>query len=200
MTVLTFPSVDIASFSFGLRTNTQQFISPLSGTTQTQALPGSAWAATYTLVAKKRADMAEIQAFLAALQGPAGRFYARVEGSKDLLGTGAGTPMVNGADQTGRALETDGWDASQTVLKAGDYFQVSNELKMMTADAVSDGSGNATLNFSPPLRARFADNTPIVVSSPTCIMRLVDDGQMQWTTNASGFQDLTFSAVESFYE
>ena len=198
MTVLNLPHVDIASFNFGLRSNTQQFESPLVGSVQTQALLGSVWMATYTLVAKKREDMAAIKAFLAQLEGPAGRFYAKVEDSLEPLGTGGGTPMVNGAAQTGRILITDGWNANETVLKSGDYFQVGTELKMVTADVVSDGSGVATLNFSPALRYSPADNTPVITSSPVCTMRLVDDNQVQWTTNASGFQDLTFSAVESF--
>ena len=54
---------------------------------------------------------------------------------------------------TGSSLATSGWPASTTVLRAGDVFKIAgiNIVFTVTADATSDGSGNATLQVNPPL-------------------------------------------------
>jgi hypothetical protein len=195
-----FPAgIEIRSSRFGLKTNTQLYTSPLSGDTQRAELPGARWFATYTLVPKKRADIAAIQAFLANLAGPAGSFYGYDPNATNPRGAGGGTPLVNGASQTGSSLITDGWPNSTAVLKAGDYFTVNGEYKMITADVTSDGSGNATLSFAPALRSSPADNDPITITNPTCIMRLVDDDQAAWDISEAGFYDVTFNAIETFF-
>ena len=201
MTVLSFPSgIQIRAARFGLQGNSQTFSSPLSGDTQTVAYPGARWVATFTLVPKKRDDMAEITAFLANLQGVAGRFYGYDPNATTPRGIATGTPLVNGASQTGKTLVTDGWTTSQTgILKAGDYFQVNGELKMVTADCNSDGSGNATISFTPALRDSPANNATITVTNPKCIMRLDSDDQSTWDVSESGFYDISFSATEAFF-
>jgi hypothetical protein len=76
------------------------------------------------------------------------------------------TPLVNGANQSGASIVTDGWAISTTVLNKGDIvaFGGSNGVNpisyrdtgrkrsyVVTADVVSDGSGNATITISPDL-------------------------------------------------
>jgi hypothetical protein len=80
-------------------------------------------------------------------------------------GDGGGTPLVAGASQTGASLNTDGWPATTTVLRAGDFFSVNGELKMVIADCVSDASGNATVEFAPILRSAPADNAALTLGS-----------------------------------
>ena len=114
-------------------------------------------------------------------------------------GSGGGTPLVNGSSQTGSSLITDGWPASKTVLRAGDYFSVNGELKQVTSDVLSDGSGNATIPFKPFLRGSPADNAPLTITRASCEMALVDDQQAIWETNERGvYMPKTFSAVEVF--
>ena len=85
------------------------------------------------------------------------------------VGTQGGTPLVNGASQSGASLITDGWSNSITnVVRAGDIFTIAgvfavnaitkqtlNRLQqfVVTASANSDGSGNATLSISPAIVA-----------------------------------------------
>lgn len=85
------------------------------------------------------------------------------------VGTQGGTPLVNGASQSGASLITDGWSNSITnVVRAGDIFTIAgvyavnavtkqtlNRLQqfVVTASANSDGSGNATLSISPSIVA-----------------------------------------------
>jgi len=83
------------------------------------------------------------------------------------VGAYAGTPLINGAGQTGSTLVTDGWDTGITgLLKAGDVFtiggvfeinpqnyQSTGRLQYFVAqeDVNSDGSGNATISISPAI-------------------------------------------------
>ena len=81
-------------------------------------------------------------------------------------GTKAGTPLVNGATQTGASLITDGWTNSTAALKQGDVFTVAGVYRVhpetkvstgvlqqfvATADATADGSGNITIAISPAI-------------------------------------------------
>lgn len=118
------------------------------------------------------------------------------------VGVNTGTPLVNGASQNvtyatskdtwTQSLITDGWTASQTgILKAGDVFTLAGvnainqrtrestgnlQTFVVTADANSDGSGNATFTVSPPIitsgpyqtvDAAPADNAAITVKTGT---------------------------------
>lgn len=82
-------------------------------------------------------------------------------------GQQGGTPLVNGASQTGTSLITNGWTASAANrLKAGDVFTIAGVFAVnpvtknstgrlqgftATADAASDGSGNSTLSIFPAI-------------------------------------------------
>ncbi len=81
------------------------------------------------------------------------------------VGALGGTPLVNGASQTGTSLVTDGWTAAAaTRLKKGDVIQIAgvkdiNPMsyqsvrrlsdQVVTADTASDGSGNMTIPIWP---------------------------------------------------
>lgn len=82
------------------------------------------------------------------------------------VGDYGGSPQVAGADQTGSSVNTDGWSNNKTVLKVGDVFQMNGVYEInpqsykttgrlqnfvVTADVTSDGSGEATIPFSPSI-------------------------------------------------
>ena len=81
-------------------------------------------------------------------------------------GTKAGTPLVNGAAQSGSNLITKGWTASTAALKKGDVFVVAGVFRVhpetkastgilqqfvATADSSAVGSGNLTVPISPSI-------------------------------------------------
>lgn len=89
-------------------------------------------------------------------------------------GTKAGTPLVNGAGQTGATLATDGWTASTAALKKGDIFTIANVFRVhpetkastgvlqqfvVTADASADASGNIAVAISPAIITSGATQT-----------------------------------------
>ena len=192
-----FPSIRPTSSRWRLVTNTQTHISPLSGKQQTLELPGAKWEAELTFANLSVENGREIFGFLASLRGPSITFNLHDHSLEAPRGIGTGTPLVNGADQTGNTLITDGWTISQTgIMKRGDYFQVGTELKMITADADSDGSGNATLTFESPLRAAPSNNATITVASPKALMMLKDDKQTQVVLSSPTFHSLRLNCVE----
>lgn len=82
------------------------------------------------------------------------------------VGALGGTPLVNGANQTGSSLVTDGWTNTTGAVKKGDVFTIAGvyevnplsrrstgELQQFVvgADATADGSGNMTISISPTL-------------------------------------------------
>ncbi|MEK9722042.1 MAG: P22 phage major capsid protein family protein [Rhodospirillaceae bacterium] len=96
------------------------------------------------------------------------------------VGAYTGTPLVNGASQTGSSLVTDGWGTSITgVLKQGDIITLASvngvnpvsksnnsvlQQFVVTADVNSDGSGNATIPIYPAITTSGASQT--VTGSP----------------------------------
>jgi hypothetical protein len=87
--------------------------------------------------------------------------------SSHTSGARGGTPLVNGASQSGATLVTDAWTAAAANrVKKGDVFTIAGvyavnpitklstgrlQQFVVTADTSSDGSGNATLPISPSI-------------------------------------------------
>lgn len=94
-------------------------------------------------------------------------FWADHRSMRTLLGAGGGTPLVNGAAQSGASIITDGWPASTTVLRAGDVIRFTGSpiVHDVTADVLSNGTGQATIAIEPPVYQSPADNAAIVYNS-----------------------------------
>ena len=187
------------SAQFWLEPNVQTYTSPLTYNTKRRELDGARWRASYTLPHMERHKAAEWKAFFTALRGQVNTFYAYDPDNKTPRGAAGGTPLVNGANQTGTSLIIDGCTPNQYFLLAGDYFNVGSALHMITQPILADGSGNATLVFEPYLRTSPADNAPITTSNCTCTMILADNLQAGFEINANGiYLPKTFTAYEVF--
>lgn len=172
--------------------NSARFESALSGATRTVNRPGGRWRLSMTFNVRKPAEAQKIEAFLWRLNG--GTHRAQIKDfSYERQGTGAGTPLVKGASQTGYSLLTDGWSNSQTVLKAGDRVTVNNQMLLIATDATSDGSGNCTLTLAHPLRSSPADNASIEKASPYAIYILAE-------TVESAAVPGVFKTIEAVFE
>jgi len=180
MSILTFPAITPSANNWGLQSNCQSVRSELDGTVQTLALPGDIWVDVMTFTNVFNPNARILSAFLASLRGESGRFYLSPPGYVR-AGIGTGSPLVKGAAQTGLSITIDGCTSSVTGwLLAGDYVQIGDELKMITADANTDSGGNATLSFVPPIRVSPADNSAVITTAPKCIMKLKDNSQVRW--------------------
>ncbi len=199
MTTYAIPTtVGFNSVEFGLQNNNQVFTSPLSNSIQVSELTGARWYATFNLPPMKKDNALEYIGFLQRLQGRVHSFFGYDANHRSPSGTIAGsTLLVNGANQTGTSLVLDGGANSTLVLKAGDFFSVNNELKMVTANATTDGSGDVTVNFVPSLRSSPSDDASITTTNPVCTMKLTGDSTT-YSINTSSIYGISFSGVEVF--
>lgn len=197
MDVLVWPEGILpSSFDWDLNSNGSAFESPWTKQTQTVRYPGSSWSAQMTLSNLDDYESREVEVILIQLDGMAGRIKLRDFGRWGAPAMGA--PKVNGVDQTGNKLITDGWTARSTVLRKGDYFTVADELKMVLADVVSDAKGNATIFFGPQLRNKPEDNAHLEVENPYGIFRL-ESGKNGVKRSPAFNNDMTLNFVEAFY-
>jgi hypothetical protein len=175
--------------------------SPFTAKQQVYKYTGQFWEAEISLPPMKREDAEYWISFLLKLNGAYGTFLLGDPNGGTARGIATGTPLVNGASQTGNSLITDGWTPSQTgILKAGDYIQLGSaataQLYKVLDDVNSDGSGNATLTLWPDLRSAPADDAAITVSNPKGVFRL-SSGSQSWDINEATFYGMTFAAREA---
>jgi hypothetical protein len=178
--------------------------SPFTLSQQVVRHAGARWSATINIPPVKRSDVEYWNSFLLRLRGQFGTFLVGDPNAATPRGSAssaAGTPVVNGASQTGNNLNIDGLPASATgYLKAGDYIQLgtgaTSRLYKVLEDVNSNGSGEATLNLWPDLRSSPANDATVVVSNAKGLFRLAQN-DASWTIGNDGFYSITFSAVEA---
>ena len=134
------------------------------------------------------------RSFIAKSRGSANDFRVPVDPVAQSASTA--TPLVNGAGQQGRTLNTDGWPLSTTVLQAGQYVTINNQLLQLTENVTSNGSGVAVLTFEPPVRVSPADNAAIEYKNPFCLMYLVEEPTLSVETGY--VYSLSLNLRESF--
>lgn len=144
--------------------------SPFTGTQQVQDWGGEWWEYSINIRVQQDAEGRALSAFFAKLRGIVNPFLFDDPSLRQTADYG--TPIVNGAGQSGNTLITDGWSA--TGLKTGDFFSlgsdVATRLYQLTADVVPSG-GAATLEFVPALRFSPSDNEALEVSNPQVLLR-----------------------------
>lgn len=130
-------------------------------------------------------------------KGQAGVFQIGDAAATAPLGTAAGTPQVNGANQAGYTLATDGWTASAAgVLLAGDWVQVGYRLYRNLDTVNANGSGQATLNLWPQLRESPADNAALVLTNTTGLFRLKANAR-KWSVTEGRIYGFQFEIREA---
>ena len=158
------------------------------------------WVITADWVGLTRAQFAPIQAFVVAQRGQWDTFTAVLPAHKLPQGVASGSPLVNGASQQGRTLATRGWTASMAgVLKAGDFIGIAGQTKvyMVTADASSDGYGNATLVIEPALMAVPADGASLVIRNVPFTLALSSD-TLESAVAPGAFYNFSLQFAEAF--
>jgi hypothetical protein len=178
--------------------------SPFTGQEQIVAHQGQWWTADLSVAPLERSDAGAITAWFTSMNGREKTLLfgdplaVTPQGSAS---SAPGTPVVNGASQTGSALICDGAPNGATnYLKEGDYVQLgtgsTSRLYMVLEDVTADGSGNFTLNIWPNLRSSPDNDATLVVSSAVGRFRLAENVQgWDLSTIVYGF---SFAIVEAF--
>ena len=173
--------------------------SPFTNQEQVFEHEGAQWKATFTLPPMKKESASVWLAFLMSLRGRRGTFKIGDQDRKTIQGVATGTILVNGASQTGNAINLDGFaNSTNNVFKAGDYIQINSYLYMISADVNSNSSGEATVYVEPSLRSGIEvinDNTTVIYSNTTTVMRL-DNNELNWDTNNVSVYGISFACSE----
>ena len=178
--------------------------SPFNFKQQVYQYPGQRWEADIALPPIERLDAEQWVSFLMKLYGQKGTFLLGDPLGGTARGSASsapGTPVVNGASQTGGTLAIDGLPASATgYLKAGDYIQLGSaataQLYKVLNDEDSNGSGEATLDIWPNLRSSPSDGSTVVVANAKGVFRLASN-ETSWNINRLSLYGITFGATES---
>lgn len=123
---------------------------------------------------------------------------------KQRFGLGsAGTPVVNGAGQSGTTLSVRGFPAGALVLNALDYLTVAypalganaRVLHQTTAPVTANGSGVASIPLLQPLRGSPADGATVTATNPSGLFSITS---YEMETDVNGYTALSITAREYF--
>jgi len=198
---LTLPTVTgFTTQNFGLTNTISVSISPFTKQEQVYQHDGQQWKATFTLPSMLKDNASVWLSFLLSLRGRRGTFKIGDQDRKTIQGVATGTILVNGASQTGNAINLDGFAVSTSnVFKAGDYIQINSYLYMVSADVNSNGSGEATVYVEPSLRSGIEtinDGNTVIYTNTTTLMRL-DTNFTNWNTDRVSKYGMSFACSES---
>jgi hypothetical protein len=128
-----------------------------------------------------------------------GMIFSDQNVNRHTTGTRGGTPLVNGASQSGSTLITDGWTAAAANrVKKGDVFTIAGvnavnpqnrvstgslQQFVVTADTSSDGSGNATIPIFPAITASGAYQTVDAAPADNAAMTFMGTASTSYAQN-----------------
>jgi len=198
------------SATISLIANTALYASPLIGSAQTTDRQAMKWKIQYTYDNVSTDQRGELMALIAAVRGQSNRLRVMVH-DNPARGAGGGSPLVNGAGQTGNTLTIDGATPSVTNwIRAGDYFSVivngEPELKIAILDEDSSGGGSCILTFEPKLRDSPADNAfiytepnGIAIPRGIFVMENPENGWQSLPNSTGPISAFTLSMIEDVF-
>jgi hypothetical protein len=152
-----------------------------SGRRQARQIDGQRFRLRVRFPVMTRAEFSPINAFVMKQRSQMESFQFVPPTIDDALGVASGVISVNGAISAGvTSVAIDGMaNSTNGVFKAGDYFRFTgqNKVYMVMADVSSNGSGQGTLTFEPPLRSNVADNAVLIYSNVDFTVGLTGDIQ-----------------------
>lgn len=196
MATITFPSTPAPSgMTWRLIQPAQNNISGWTGARQVLASGRGWWECSVSLPPMVgEASVAPWRSFFARLQGSANDF--RLPVNEVAQSSSSATPLVNGASQIGNSIVTDGWPVSTTVLSAGMYVTINNQLFQLVSNVTSNSSGQATISVAPAVRSSPADNALIEFKNPYALMYITEEPTV--SVEPGLVYSTSFSARESF--
>ena len=137
-----------------------------SGRRQARQIDGQRFKLSLRFAPMTRTQFAPILAFIMKQRSQLESFTYTPATMASTNGVATGSILVNGAVSAGAtSCSIDGMANSTTgVFKAGDFFRFTGQTKvyMIVSDVSSNGSGQGTLTFEPPLRTAVSDNTALI--------------------------------------
>jgi hypothetical protein len=153
----------------------------VSGRRQARQIDGQRFRLTLKFPVMTRSEFAPILAFIMKQRSQLESFQYTPSTMASSNGVASGVIRVNGAISAGvTSVAIDGMaNSTSGIFKAGDFFRFTgqNKVYMIVADVSSNGSGQGTLTFEPPLRTGVADNAILIYSNVDFTVGLTNDIQ-----------------------
>jgi hypothetical protein len=177
----TFPSSPVPR-NVAISTNQNTIVTTTaSGRRQARQIDGQRFRLRLSFPIMTRTEFAPILAFIMKQRSQIESFTYTPPTVDDALGVASGVISVNGGISAGvTSVAIDGMaNSTSGVFKAGDLFRFTgqNKVYMCVSDVSSNGSGQGTLTFEPPLRANVSDNAIIIYSNVDFTVGLTGDIQ-----------------------
>jgi DNA-binding beta-propeller fold protein YncE len=197
----TFPSSPAPS-SVSISSNQNTIVSTTSsGRRQARQIDGQRFRLTAKFPVMSRTEFAPILAFIIKQRSQVESFQFVPPTLDDALGVASGVISVNGAINAGvTSVAIDGMaNSTNGVFKAGDFFRFTGQTKvyMVMADVNSNGSGQGTLTFEPPLRSNVADNAVLIYSNVDFTVGLTGDVQ-EFNISTENYYQYEIDLIEVF--
>jgi hypothetical protein len=129
------------------------------------------WICDMTFSGIGDAEARELDAMLGELRGRVGT-VAVPRWKRRRLDAELGTITLVTAAKDAYAITVEALSAvSQVIFRKGDYISFSNEMFLVTRDAITNGSGIATVQLNKRLRNTYSAGTEVEYKNPVCIMR-----------------------------
>lgn len=200
---LSFPTaLGIETFEYGVRHAVGRTQSPFDFSEQTVDFGGQMWKIRVTIPLMNR-DTAEIyNSFLLKLRGRKGTFLIGDPAGNEPQGSFAGTPLVDGAGQTGDTINLKGFTPSASdVIKSGDWFQLgtgsTSTLHKFLEDADADTSGLVqNMPISVDIRTAPADGASIITTGAQGLFRMAAN-YTPISINSNTLYSVSFEAMEA---
>ena len=197
----TFPSSPAPS-SVSISSNQNTIVSTTSsGRRQARQIDGQRFRLTAKFPVMSRTEFAPILAFIVKQRSQVESFQFVPPTLDDALGVASGVIRVNGAILAGvTSVAIDGMaNSTNGIFKAGDFFRFTGQTKvyMVMADVNSNGSGQGTLTFEPPLRSNVSDNAILIYSNVDFTVGLTGDVQ-EFNISTENYYQYEIDLIEVF--
>lgn len=205
MAVLTVPGGSypkLINGRMGLRSG-NNILEAFDGSQQVTVYTKYAWAMEFDLPPDNSTLFWEWRAVLAQLCDPSNTIRIvppELPDGGPTSGYSGANPLVEGGSQVGSTLSCDGVPNSTLIVKKGDFMHVDTaagrELKIITADATSDGTGDVDLPIFPPLKAAPANNATVELQDPVGEWRL-EEPNADWFVNKNLVGGASIQLIEA---
>lgn len=185
--------------AFNVLANTKMTSSAVNNTQIITENPGELWQVRYFFRVIFKDDAFDLDGVLTQLRGHVNKIRLK-DTTYAHRGTWSGSPLVDGDNQYGLALNVKNLAPNQTVAYVRDRFRIGDQLFKLAANAQTDAQGKCTLILGNEIRQPVNNNTALItdVDALYALCRWADPKQiMQLEGNRRLYQNITLDFVEA---
>ena len=186
MADITFPSgVYWKKFDYEMVRASFSMSSPYTGRSQILQSPYAVWMVEGDLIPYEKTKVGPMKSWVMQLAGKANRTKLLLpDANLNSLGTTQVGTVKTTAASGSTSITAQGYTPSTTLAEEGDYVNIGDELKVITSVYTSDGAGEETFTFAPPLRNEQTAGTSVRLHDNFLWVRAAEDNIASWSIKA----------------